>query len=342
MKKVLLSLSMLAAVMSANAQSVKVGVGIYDDFATTGNPTDNPGGEYSTPVDATNTAGIFWYTDADYASTYTKTRANGVMTIDVTAKGTEYSVVGCGFGDDNGTDDDGNPFYIDITGNKNLSVNLKSTTAAGVKVAVQIVDINNVALEISADNNAAGEKLKYEANVTTTAKDFTFNFGTARAIDHSVGNNDPDFDNGYVCGAAWPADCPVTLATNPFDYTKVTKINFLISGGTAYTGTVTFDNLKLGSVNNVGLDTKSAAANVASTRVFPNPSTSAFTAEVSLKNAATTSIILSDLVGKQISTKSVDASGQASFETSGLAAGTYVVTYVVDGAPAKSELVVVK
>ena len=67
MKKVLLSLSMLAAVMSANAQTnYPVGVGAYDDFATTGNPTDNPTGEYSYPVtlDGTDyTAGIFWWKD---------------------------------------------------------------------------------------------------------------------------------------------------------------------------------------------------------------------------------------------------------------------------------------
>jgi len=48
------------------------------------------------------------------------------------------------------------------------------------------------------------------------------------------------------------------------------------------------------------------------------------------------------MVGKQIATKSVDANGQANFETAGLANGLYTVTYVIDGTPAKTDLVVVK
>ena len=57
MKKVLLSLSMLAAVMSANAQtSIPVGIGAKDDFTTQGTPATDPTGEYSTPFTYNSTA----------------------------------------------------------------------------------------------------------------------------------------------------------------------------------------------------------------------------------------------------------------------------------------------
>jgi hypothetical protein len=92
----------------------------------------------------------------------------------------------------------------------------------------------------------------------------------------------------------------------------------------------------------IATSTKSAAANIASTKVFPNPATGAFTAEVALKNNASVTVIVTDMMGKQIATKSVNANGQANFETAGLANGLYTVTYVVDGTPAKTELVVVK
>ena len=87
--------------------------------------------------------------------------------------------------------------------------------------------------------------------------------------------------------------------------------------------------------------TQSAAANIASTKVYPNPTTGEFTAEVSLVNNASVSIILTDMMGKQIATESA-TNGSAKFNTAGLAKGMYTVTYVLDGTPAKTELVVVK
>lgn len=320
MKKVLLSLSMLAAIMTANAQTdLSVGVGAYDDFSVVGNSTDNPTGEYSSPVviDGMDyTAGIFWYTDAAYASTYTKVRANGEMAVNV-AKGAEYSVLGFGFGDDNGADDDGNSFTIDASNAKTFSVDIKASSPVTVKV--QFEDASGKKAE------ATAAKAEYSKSVISTYSTWTVNLTGGIGLDWET------------------ATCPTNkpCAITGFDPAKIAKVNFLISGGTAYTGTVTFDNMKLGSTPNIGLGTTSAAANIASTKVFPNPATEAFTAEVSLKNNSNVTIILSDMMGKQIATKSA-ANGSASFETASLAKGMYTVTYVLDGTPAKTELVVVK
>jgi hypothetical protein len=320
MKKVLLSLSMLAAIMTANAQTdFGVGVGAYDDFSVVGNSTDNPSGEYSTPVVLNGvdyTAGIFWYVDGQYATTYTKVRANGEMAVNV-AKGAEYSVIGFGFGDDNGADDGGNPFTIDISAAKTFSVDIKASSTVTVKV--QFEDAAGKKAE------ATATKVEYSKTANGTYSTWTVNIAGGIGLDWS----DATCPTGKPC------------AITGFDFSKVAKVNFLISGGTAYTGTVTFDNLKLGSTPNIGLGTTAAAANIASTKVFPNPATEAFTAEVSLKNNANVTIILSDMMGKQIATRSA-ANGSASFETASLAKGMYTVTYVLDGTPAKTELVVVK
>jgi hypothetical protein len=112
-------------------------------------------------------------------------------------------------------------------------------------------------------------------------------------------------------------------------------------------GDVSIDNIYLSqnampTITPIATSTATAAANIASTKVFPNPATSDFTAEIVLKNNASVNVILSDMTGRQIATKAVDANGDANFPTAGLVAGMYTVTYVIDGTPAKTELVVVK
>jgi hypothetical protein len=347
MKKVLLSLSMLAAVMSANAQTT-VGVGAYDDF--------NQAGEYGTAE-----SGLYWFSDAVWTQFYpnfdatsgspaTPTRRTGtqmVFTVDKAADYTldlttnppqnddnaKYSPFGLSFGDNGATPPVDN--VIDISAKKTLSVDLKAYKAVAVRV--QLKDANNKTIEAT-----AGTGLSWSFDVTTTLKTFTL-----------------DISNGV--GLDWSSGSAVDVTG--FDYTKVSKVLFFVDPGYAgttaqtgsapsgqygagfqpstFNGALTMDNFKLGTTATIGLGTQSAAANIASTKVYPNPATAGFTAEVNLKNAAATTVILSDMMGKQIAVKSVE-NGSASFETAGLANGIYTVTYVVDGTPAKSELVVVK
>ncbi|MGN6645302.1 MAG: T9SS type A sorting domain-containing protein [Cytophaga sp.] len=343
MKKVLLSLSMLAAVMSANAQT-NVGVGAYDDF--------NQAGEYGTA-----TSGLYWFSDAVWTQFYpnfdatsgspaTPTRRTGtqmVFTVNKAANYTlsgsqtddnaKYSPFGLSFGDDGATPPVDN--VIDISGKKTLSVDLKAYKA--VTVRVQLKDANDKTIEATAGTGAS-----WSFDVTTTLKTFTLDISNGVALDWSSGS---------------------AVDVTGFDYTKVSKVLFFVDPGFAgtdiqpgstpsgqygagfqpstFNGAVTMDNFKVGTTAVVGLGTQSAAANIASTKVFPNPATAGFTAEVNLKNAASTTVILSDMMGKQIAVRSIE-NGSASFETAGLANGIYTVTYVVDGTPAKSELVVVK
>lgn len=337
MKKVLLSLSMLAAVMStASAQSILVGVGANDDVANVveyNNPTDN--------------SGIYWWASECYAqfpnfgtasttpviTDGVKRREGGALTVSidktqVTNSGTAdcvdadaaYVPFGLNFGDDNGAATDGAPYYIDISGAKTFSCKIKASAAVAVRV--QFEDLNGKKIE----GTAAVYGSEYSFNATTTFQTWTLDLTGGVGFQHSgcAGGTNP---------------CAIT----GFDYTKVTKVLFFVQpGSNTFVGTVTLDDVKIGKATNVSLSTSSAAANIASTKVFPNPTTGSFTAQVSLVNNVAVSVILTDMMGKQISTKAVDANGEANFETAGLANGLYTVTYVIDGTPAKTELVVVK
>ena len=331
MKKVLLSLSMLAAMMSANAQSV--GTGAFDDIANVV--------EYNNP---TNNSGIYYWTDACYPAMFPNfsaastnpviadgvaRRENGVLTVSIDKTQTtgtgaalcpannEYSPFGLNFGDDNGAAPSGTAFTIDITTAKTFSCSIKAS--ANVTVRVQIEDINGKKLEAPA--GSTGGNGAYEKAVTTTSSTWTI-----------------DLTGGV--GLSWPGPVLIT----GFDYTQVAKVMWFVQpGASTFNGTVTLDNIKIGHTANVGLAT-TAASNIGSTKVFPNPSTTSFTAEVNLNNAANTTIIVTDMLGKQVASQNLGTvtSSKAEFNTSSLAKGMYTVTYVLDGAPAKTELVVVK
>jgi hypothetical protein len=330
MKKVLLSLAVIAAVMTANAQNV--GVGAEDNFPTTA--------EIGGPMVGTQTSGIYWWSDAVNASFYPgfndlitpadatsglKRRQGGVLTVNVNKTGVTttsdskgYSPFGFGFGDDNGPATGGNPFYINISGKKTLTVTFKSSVAA-TSMRFQVID-------------AAG-------NTLDTKSDQTTNYSATATAANTLYTTTIDLTNGYYQDYSTGS----LVIKNTFDFSQLAKVSFFPAPGSNFTGTITITDVKVGTVNYVGLGTRaSAAANIASTKVFPNPATSDFTAEIVLKNNASVNVILSDMTGRQIATKAVDANGDANFQTAGLVAGMYTVTYVIDGTPAKTELVVVK
>lgn len=356
MKKVLLSLSMLAAVMAANAQThIPVGLGAQDDFTTQG-PAQNLTGEYSstfTYEEVDYTSGIFWWKDTAPANAddYTPVRSGGVYTISVD-KAKAYSPFGFGFGDTEG-DGTGTPFSIDITNAKTISFKAKATEDPGYveqdgdgnditiepffpSLFIQVSDANGINGEIRL--TGAGDDAKY-GEVALTEEFQTLSYD----LTGMQGQTLPDAQGGSMWPCVdYPADCPDRSKASDVDFSKITKVSFFVSGGKRYTGTVVLDDVAIGTSSQLGLGTKSAAANLASTKVFPNPTENEFYVELNTKNNASATIIVSDLMGKQVATKTAVNGVNTKFETAGLAKGMYTVTYVLDGTPAKTELVVVK
>ena len=332
MKKVLLSLSMLAAVMAANAQNQVV---LWNATTSTSQVTGVPfnfgapdTGTPGTPVPPSPAVNQGLRVDTASGNIH----AFGSRSAQVAGKG-GYYVGGFGVGS-YAKPNVGKPFGTNVTGSGgslatyyfNLEIKASGTTAPKIKLQLSSKDSTNVQGYILDLTTATG--------VATSGgyKIYSIALGS---FSNTIGQyGDPINTTGHFMTKHF-AD-------------SLYKIEYAVNVGTTTdgSGSVAFDiknqwisTSKTGIVTST---TSAAAANIASTKVFPNPATSDFTAEIVLKNNASVNVILSDMTGRQIATKSVDANGDANFQTAGLVAGMYTVTYVIDGTPAKTELVVVK
>ncbi|MBX9852629.1 MAG: T9SS type A sorting domain-containing protein [Cytophagaceae bacterium] len=107
-----------------------------------------------------------------------------------------------------------------------------------------------------------------------------------------------------------------------------------------FKGNFMLDNFKVGGfINGV-----KAADNIASSQLYPNPATETAKIELELLAASEVKVTLSDMYGRQIA---VIAEGkmislEESFDVASFAKGLYTVNYFINGAPAKSELLMVK
>jgi hypothetical protein len=299
MKKVLLSLSILAAAFTANAQNFK----IWDAATSTG-------------FTGAGTAFIF----TPGSNGFTVDTTAGVITAAGTAPTAGYYINGFGNGS---YAQNGDPQAFGYTA-ANFATDkfFMNVNAPGMKFKVQFTTYTNGV----ADADLYG----YEFDLSTTT-------GTTFADVSSLMSNFSKIVANNPNGADF---LTAALAA------KIGKIEFAINkqanGGTG-PGYVKLKNMTIG-LSTVITSTASAAANIGSTKVFPNPTEGSFTAEVNLNNATSTTIIVTDMLGKQVASQNLGTvtSSSAVFNTSSLAKGMYTVTYVLDGTPAKTELVVVK
>jgi hypothetical protein len=85
-------------------------------------------------------------------------------------------------------------------------------------------------------------------------------------------------------------------------------------------------------------------ANISSYKLYPNPSTERVTVELELKSESDVKIALSDMMGREVITiaQGTMSSLKADFHVGSLSKGAYIITYLINGIPAKSELLMVK
>jgi hypothetical protein len=321
MRKLLLSGLLITSPFTSKAQTI---TGARDNFNTVKEIGDG------------RNIGMYWFVDEQYPNSYTLTRTGSVLEIAVDKAGVisedpaveEYSVIGLGFGDSNGEEPGGEPFVVDISNNKVLKLSASADPA--VAINLQIVDVNGVKLEIEANNRPNGEAPKFQIDADETLQTFTFNLDGARIVENWKCDN-------------WPIDCPTINTAVQFDYTKIAKVVFFISGGREYTGTVIFDDFKLGGADYV-LSTAAAKTAISSSKLYPNPTSESTSLELSLKEASDVKVTLSDLMGREVAVianeRGLDVN--KSFSTANLAKGMYTVNYFINGAPAKAELLMVK
>jgi len=352
MKKVLLSLSMLAAVMSASAQTGLL-IPVYGGGLNNTKDSVNSDAGFATFLPPTGGSVPASFTNNEVTvsgNTYLQLTGTGEYYIWGTTNG-NFKAVGTGLNSFGytGTNAGFVALKAKAASDKPLSKLQISFVPASDETKTFSTDIHEIdAYQIEPEFelepgtwksfnipltsfyliNADGDFLDASGAVTTVPANYVSptdaqvrSFGQINVVLNTQScNYNPDHVNGDgTTGACEPIDTDSDVSVDDIYITQT----------------------KLTTIPPIATSTKSAAANIASTKVYPNPATGKFTAEVALINNSNVTVILTDMMGKQIATE-VAANGSASFETAGLAKGMYTVTYVLDGTPAKTELVVVK
>jgi hypothetical protein len=334
MKKVLLSLSMLAAIMVANAQNQFViwnatngttqitGTPYNFGVPGTGNPPAVPADPVvgPTPVNA----GLFVDT------------ASFVISANGSCAATKYYVGGMGAASFSAPNV-GLPWSTNVTGsggslaNYYLNVEIKASGATAPKIKFQLSskDSSNVQGYILDLTSATGVATSGGFKIYSIALgSFSNTIGLYGDPINTTGN----FMTKHFADSLFKIEYSVNVGTTTDGSGSVAfqiKNQWL---GTSKTGIVT--------------STNSAAANIGSSVVYPNPTSGTVNVNLTLQNPAKVTMIVTDMVGKQIATQNFGTvssiQGAQVFDSAGLAKGMYTVTYVLDGTPAKTELVVVK
>ena len=106
---------------------------------------------------------------------------------------------------------------------------------------------------------------------------------------------------------------------------------------------VSLANITLGG-NAVATSTQKASALVASSKIYPNPSSDQMNLDLNLVSQSDVKVTLSDMMGREVMTIAQGSMQSVSqtFSVANLQKGMYTANYYVNGAAAKAELVMVK
>ena len=350
MKKLLLSLGLLAATLFANAQQFTLWNAQYGVTSYPGTPTPKafnngvPGNSTVMPVKNPAIDGGL-YVDTTGITSGT-TAGTGAYTNVIEATGsssgagaTSYYIGGFGIGAFSAPNV-GEP-WARASQNTNFASVLSSFSTAklyfygkysgnGPQLQVQLVSTLFVDstyaynFQMDANSNAANTWNLYSAPLSAfnaVAKDYSL---TGPALTQAVADSIFKFAFSVTPGSG--------------------------SGGGAQSGAASFQlgNIWISSSATFLGTTAQAATNITSAILFPNPASSGFVStKISLVNQSNVTAVVTDMMGKQIATSNIGSVGNSEvnaqvFNTSGLAKGMYTVTYVIDGTPAKTELVAVQ
>jgi hypothetical protein len=101
-------------------------------------------------------------------------------------------------------------------------------------------------------------------------------------------------------------------------------------------------NLKVGSYV-VSAGTNNAQSLVTGSKLYPNPTNGLATVELNLVSNSNVKVVLNDMLGKEVKviTEQSTSTLTESFDVSGLNKGIYSVVYMIDGAVAKTQMLVI-
>jgi len=127
------------------------------------------------------------------------------------------------------------------------------------------------------------------------------------------------------------------------DMTNIRQVSLLYNSDAFSPGAMGFSlaNIKLGSALVTGIENSTA---VAQANLFPNPTTGMTTISGELNSISNVKVALIDMLGQEVKVilQEQTSSINTSFDVSTLKKGIYSVVYTIDGAPAKSQKLVVR
>jgi hypothetical protein len=356
MKKVLLSLIAVAGFF-ANSYSQCISgyhsTGVYDDFSSTTEVGDANGGLYF--FSGSGTGGC-----ASFSATQSRTANPGKLSVAMVGPYGCYVPFGYSFGKNANNKTN----TIDLSGNKTFSVDFTNLVTDTSKLVFRFAIMDSLgnildtyaAVGTAGAMPAAGSKNCDNAwafPITTPGTmpgaatyNFTGTFAGAYQADYSKSGSPAAGTTGAGC-----------YLKNALDFTIVSQILFTVTSGYQNAADnynpyaiglgsaipiFTLDNLKLGICPTTG--TNAAQANVSSAKLFPNPTSDMARVELNLFNPASVKVTLSDLMGKEVMTiaEGTTSALAKDFSVANLNKGVYTVNYFINGAAAKSELLMVK
>jgi hypothetical protein len=126
------------------------------------------------------------------------------------------------------------------------------------------------------------------------------------------------------------------------DLTNVKQVSFTYPSDTKSGDFgISISNIKVGSAVTA---VSEASANIASAKLYPNPVSDQAKVELELRSVADVKVTLSDIMGKELMTvaQGTMSSLNTEINVTNLNKGIYTVNYFINGAAAKSELLMVK
>jgi hypothetical protein len=361
MKKILLTLGLGFCFAFANAQTAVTPLAGYlstqaamDDISTTteSSVADPDGSHLATsagacPGSGTAYPGIYWYTKtltAGFQASNSRTSTAGKLTytIDQPAEngtGNGYQPVGVGFGElcNSGTL---NSYVLDLsTTSKVVSFDFTNTSAYDYVVQVQMQTSDG---KVYAINNG-------QATGTNPGNDYlyTIQFNVAAGASNAFSQN---FGNALLGAYGSNHTAPVAADFALIKAITITVVNASNTAAPNYWpyalagATFTIDNFKIGDQTTIVAGINSATANIASSKLYPNPVSDRANVELNLNSASDVKVTLSDVMGKEVMviTEGTFSSLTKDFSVATLNKGIYTVNYFINGAAAKSELLMVK
>jgi hypothetical protein len=210
-------------------------------------------------------------------------------------------------------------------------INIKKGTTAGTTV----VTTGSATIANTASGSSTNQIFTIESTGTSGLTITNIALSGTNASEYSLSG--PTFPYTIVAGSSQA----ITVTFAPTSVATGKTATLTVTNNDASEGSYTI-NLSADGVVATGIN--AAAANISSTKLYPNPTSDQANIQLDLVTPSDVKVTLSDVMGREVMTiaQGSMSSVTQSFSVANLQKGIYTVNYFVNGAAAKAELLMVK